>query len=82
MTKDQRLRAIIRLKLEAQLLPREKSERLWAGPGNNEVCNVCDDKVTKKQTVYEWEFDGGKINMHIDCYALWNKMRSHPGRRT
>ncbi|HET7342436.1 MAG TPA: hypothetical protein VFL90_13325 [Methylomirabilota bacterium] len=74
MATDRRLRGTIRLKLEAKLLPREQSGRLWAGPGNNEVCSVCDEKVTKKQTVYEWEYAGGKVHMHIACYEEWNKV--------
>lgn len=75
MTTDRRVRAIIRLKLEAGLLPREQAGRLWAGRGDGEVCNVCDEKITKKQTVYEWECNGGKIHMHIRCYELWNALR-------
>jgi hypothetical protein len=37
---EHRLRGIIVLKLEANLLPRQQSGRLWAGPGNNEVCSA------------------------------------------
>jgi hypothetical protein len=72
---ERRLRAIIRLKLEASLLPREEPARIWAGPGNNEVCSACDEKITTKQTVYEWEFEGSKFQMHITCYDVWNTIR-------
>jgi hypothetical protein len=72
-----RLRAMIRLKLKAGLLPRQPSGRLWAGSGDNEVCSVCDEEITKKQILYEWECNGGKVQMHIGCYEVWNDLRSH-----
>ena len=70
------LRGIIKLKLEARLLPIEDARRRWAGPGNGEVCSACDEAITKKQVLQEWDCDGVKVYMHIDCYELWNSMRS------
>jgi hypothetical protein len=82
MASDTRVRAIIRLKLESQLLPRTAAGRVWAGPGNNEVCSACDDPVRKTQTVYEWDADGVKVTMHVRCYEIWNTVRQRrPLRR-
>jgi hypothetical protein len=75
MASPARTRAIIRLKLEANLLPRQQSGRLWAGPGAGEVCNACDERITKKQIVHEWEYEGAKVAMHLRCYELWNVLR-------
>jgi len=82
MTSKASLRAIIRLKLEANLLPREQAGRLWAGPGAGEVCSACDEKITKKDVLYEWDYAGSKINMHLACYELWNDLRRRRPRRT
>jgi hypothetical protein len=71
-----RIRALILLKINTQLLPLEEPTRLWAGAGKNEVCSVCDEPITEMQTVYEWEHAGGKIDMHISCFELWNTVRS------
>ena len=80
MARDARVRAIVRLKLGARLLPRTAAERVWAGPGNDEVCNACDDPIRKSQTVYEWEVNGSKVTMHVRCYEIWNTVRQRePG---
>ena len=82
MAKHARIRAIIQLKLKAELLPKSPSGRLWAGPGANEVCSACDEKITKNETLYEWEIEGGgKMNMHLGCYDIWNEERLLVARR-
>ena len=76
MTKAELIRAMIRLKLKSGLLPKAASGRVWAGPGANEVCSACDETITRQDTLYEWEVDGGsKMTMHIACYELWNQER-------
>jgi hypothetical protein len=83
MAKDAPTRAIIRLKLEAGLLPKAASGRVWAGPGADEVCSACDESITRRQTLYEWEIEGGrKMTMHIDCYDVWNEERQVTRRRS
>jgi hypothetical protein len=83
MAPSARIRALIRLKLEAGLLPRAASGRVWAGPGANEVCSACDEKITKNEKLYEWETAaGGKVNMHLDCYDIWNAERQIAPRRS
>ena len=75
------VRSIIRMKLAAGLLPREPAGRVWAGPGRGETCNACDERITKGQTVYEWEYGDGKVQVHLDCYQLWNELRQKPRPR-
>ena len=75
MTGESRVRGTIRLKLETGLLPWSESGRVWAGPGANEVCSACDDTITTRQKLYEWEHDGSKIVMHLRCYELWTDER-------
>ena len=83
MTKAERIRAMIRLKLKSGLLPKAASGRVWAGPGANEVCSACDENITRQDTLYEWEIDGGsKMTMHIACYELWNEERLAASRRS
>jgi len=82
MAKSVRIRACIRLKLDAGLLPKAASGRVWAGPGAGETCSACDETITRQQTLYEWEVDGGaKVIMHIACYDVWNKERLVGTRR-
>lgn len=76
-----RLRAIIRLKLETGLLPKTAINRVWAGPGNNEVCSVCDETISRHDTIYEWETDGDKVQMHLVCYEVWREERQRRPRR-
>jgi hypothetical protein len=74
---DIRVRGIIRLKLETGLLPKSAAGRLWAGPGANEVCSGCDETITRKQKLHEWEYGDGKVVMHIRCWEIWNEERLH-----
>ena len=80
MTTKQR-RAIIRLKIEEGLLPRQPADRVWAGPGNGETCNGCEERIAKAQTVYEWEHGDGKVQLHLGCYQIWNELRQKPRPR-
>jgi hypothetical protein len=76
------VRAAIRLKLDLKLPPTAPSGRLWAGPGAGEVCSACDETITKQQTLYEWEVDGGaKMIMHMACYDVWKEERLRASRR-
>lgn len=76
MAGDVQVRRVIRLKLQAGTLPKNPSGRLWAGPGDNEVCSACDETITKNQMLHEWEYsDSGKVAMHIRCWELWNEER-------
>jgi hypothetical protein len=30
----------------------------------------------------EWEYNGGKIHMHIPCFELWDALRGRSNPRT
>jgi hypothetical protein len=75
MADDAQVRRSICLKLEMGILPKSAASRLWAGLGANEVCSACDETVTRKQKLHEWEFQDGKIVMHVECWEIWNEER-------
>ena len=75
MADDTVVHEIILLKLETGLLPRSAAGRVWAGPGANEVCNACDERITSTQKLHEWENAGAKFVMHVRCWGIWNEER-------
>ena len=76
MADDVRVRGIIRLKLQRGLLPASSPpDGIWAGRGADELCSACGERVTKSQMLYEWDGAGGRMNMHLRCYELWDDER-------
>ena len=47
------LRLMIQKKLADGRLPNNHIPRMWGGPGNGEICDGCDEIVTKAQMIME-----------------------------
>jgi hypothetical protein len=47
--------ALIHAKVAAGLLPRYRPDRVWVGPGSDNVCDGCDQAITKEQREYEFD---------------------------
>jgi hypothetical protein len=84
MASETTIRGIIDLKLRTGALPTAIAGRVWVGTGANEICSACDEKITKKHDLCEWEDGAGRIVMHGVCYKVWDeeRRRTRPGRRT
>jgi hypothetical protein len=61
--------------MRAGKLPREPSASLFAGPGRNSRCALCEDAITP--TDVEYELDSTKpgspqpLHFHRACYFAW-----------
>ena len=73
------LRAI-KSKLASGRLPHDSIPRIWGGPGAGETCDGCDEVITKPQMLMEGISENGSgIQMHIQCFYLWDTAREVPG---
>ncbi len=68
-------------------LPREGSNRLYAGYGSNRSCQLCAIPISGKEIEYELEFQGSVAQpsrtrlvwFHLGCHAIWEYERKrHP----
>lgn len=74
------LRALIREKLQDDRLPVETMSRFWGGPADGEVCDACDQPITKKQLVLEGLAStlsdrSTPIQFHVACFQIWDAER-------
>ena len=75
----ERLRVIIRDKLKSGVLPQDSIPRVWGGPGQDERCDACEELVIK-QMLMEGIGDSGRgIQMHVQCFYVWDKEREPVG---
>ena len=76
------LRHLIRSKLADGRLPQDSIPRLWGGAGNGEMCDACEEIITKTQFVMEGVSTTGGlgIQFHVGCLHIWDAERSAPGR--
>jgi hypothetical protein len=68
--------AVIHVKIAAGLLPRDRPQRVWVGPGSGKPCDGCDQPITKEHPEYEFDPAGWPtIRLHSDCLAAWHVER-------
>jgi hypothetical protein len=70
------LRMTIREKLARGVLPREKCQITWFGPGAGHRCVAC-ERVIGRQEI-ECECDqavAGLLRFHQSCFAVWDEER-------
>jgi hypothetical protein len=68
--------ALIHTKIAAGLLPRDRPQRVWVGPGSDKTCDGCGQPITKEQREYEFDPPGWPtIRLHSDCLGLWHVER-------
>jgi hypothetical protein len=61
-------------KIDAGTLPRERSEKLFAGHGEGELCSACETPIHASQV--EWsirEQDRVTVRFHLGCHSLWDE---------
>ena len=63
-------------KLADGRLPNNHIPRIWGGPGNGEICDGCDEIVTKGQMIMEGLSgkDSG-VQFHVACFYVWDVER-------
>jgi hypothetical protein len=71
------LRAIIRLKVAAGILPKDAPVRMWAGYGTGKVCAACALSTTMKDIEYEVDMANRQTFVfHQSCLTLWSVRRT------
>jgi hypothetical protein len=69
--------AVIREKVRAGILPKERPSRMWAGHGTGKTCNACEQPTTKHDVEHEIEMPDGRIFFfHQPCFGLWHQERA------
>jgi hypothetical protein len=67
----------IRARLAAGMLPlRASNQRVYAGYGEDQLCDGCGCRIRPTEVAYEIEFlenssSTDTLTMHLDCFAIW-----------
>jgi hypothetical protein len=70
------LGAVISTKITDGRLPRDRPEKMWVGPGLDNVCDACGLLITRDQREYEFEPPGWRtIHLHHQCLEIWHVER-------
>jgi hypothetical protein len=69
------LRMTIREKLARGVLPREKCQVTWFGPGAGHPCVACERAISRHEVECECEQAVGVLRFHQSCFALWDAER-------
>ena len=76
------LRLMIHDKLADGRLPHNHIPRMWGGPGNGEICDGCDETVTKTQMVMEGLSGKDRdVQFHVACFYVWDATRRVLGHK-
>ena len=76
-TATEALRSLIRGKLQDGRLPFHLP-RFWGGPAQGQTCDACDRLIAEQmlvQGIARVGWDRRPIQMHVDCFALWDQER-------
>ena len=56
--------------------PNNHIPRMWGGPGNGEICDECDETVTKAQMIMEGlSGKAAGVQFHVACFYVWDVER-------
>lgn len=75
---DSKLREDIRAKLRDGRLPVDSIPRVWGGAGAGELCDACEDIVTKDVLIMEGisaSRTGQSVQFHVRCFYMWDQER-------
>jgi hypothetical protein len=72
------IRVLIRQKLQDGRLPYDGIPRFWGGPSEAEQCDACDLLITDQLVIEGVHGSKRAIQMHVDCFALWDEERREP----
>lgn len=70
------LRQRIVARLVAQELPLAREPKIFAGYGQNESCDACEQLIRPNDVIYEIELNNDRADqvvlaMHRVCFAAW-----------
>jgi hypothetical protein len=62
---------VVRQRMDAGLLPRDRPPKIWPAFGRGGPCSACGTTITAAQTAYEFEDAGKSYRLHLGCFGLW-----------
>jgi hypothetical protein len=72
------LRLLVRQKLNDGRLPYSHIPRIWGGPSAGGTCDACDTAITEQlviEGIASAVGDRKSIQMHVQCFQLWDDER-------
>ena len=76
------LRRVIQRKLVSGRLPYDSAPTLHGGPGAGGTCDACDRPLLAKQLVMAVPLNGHFVQLHGNCFMLWDSVRRFPHPRS
>lgn len=74
------LREKVRARIASGALPQVAPARLFAGHGDNQMCAVCGQSISRMQILYEVELtdrtERKALHFHLVCHAAWQLEKS------
>ena len=78
------LRELIAAKLKDGRLPQDSIPRVWGGRGAGEICDACERPVGGHEIIIEGVSTDTEaklgIQFHVQCFYLWDSLRTVPDR--
>jgi hypothetical protein len=72
----EQLRMTIREKLARGVLPREKCQVTWFGPGTDNACVACERLISRQEIECECDQPlGALLRFHQGCFTVWDEER-------
>jgi len=71
---ENRIRLLIRAKVEAGLLPAGPNRETYGRRGGTGTCSCCDTAIGALEVEYEVHFFSGQMLLvHMNCYRIWRE---------
>jgi hypothetical protein len=67
------LRLLIQSKLADGRLPHKIPPRISGGIGYGQMCNACDEPITKEQMGLE-DIGQNALHFHVSCFNIWDEL--------
>jgi hypothetical protein len=68
---ESELRALVRERIAAHVVPVMLVAHLHAGYGNDDLCCICREAIQHSHIEYDVREGDGHLAFHMTCYALW-----------
>ncbi|PYN83282.1 MAG: hypothetical protein DMD96_02900 [Candidatus Rokuibacteriota bacterium] len=74
----QDIRLLIQRRLQSGRLPHGRTERIWGGAGDGQMCDGCGTIITTGNMAMQGRASkgGGRpIQFHLPCFQIWDDVR-------
>jgi hypothetical protein len=69
---------VVRAKIAAGRLPRDRIGTVSATSGTNQFCDACSVSISAEEVVYKFARpDSAGFLFHATCFAIWRDERNH-----